>query len=187
LILAVCANIFEEGFWSQARARAYEDHLPLIEILLAMMVGILVMFALPGKRVGFGYALLVPLIFFSAFHLGWNTSPVELTERRGAAIAGAIEEYRQQTGRYPERLSELKPGHLLVLSPPVGNLMDQSWCYDAGGDYYRLGYLLGEYTYFRRVPIISIQVLASAGNPPEPFTICEEMAQQIRTTFAGQE
>jgi hypothetical protein len=183
LVLAAAYGVFWEAFWASARARAYEDHLPFIQFLLVLMSGALLAVFLSGRRrwVGLAYTLLVPVCLFIAFHWGWNTSPARLTEARGAKITAALQKYHDRNGSYPERLEALTPGLLLRIAPPVGNLQGERWCYESTTAGYRLGYVLGEFTYFDLQPKLSVQVFTQAGGLSGPFTDCDQQLQKIKS------
>ena len=67
---------------------------------------------------GVALAVLVAALWF----LYRNTAAVLFTEENassGYAIASALEEYRLNAGRYPEKLAELKPRYLAEIPRPA--------------------------------------------------------------------
>ena len=183
LVLAAAYGIYWDAFWASARARAYEDNMPFVQFLLVLMSCALLAVFLPGRRrwIGLAYTVLVPVCLFLAFHWGWNTSPLRLTQARGAKITAALEKDNERSGRYPESLEALAPGLLLRIAPPIGNLQGERWCYEVAPGAYRLGYVLGEFTYIDLQPKLSVQVFSQAGGLSGPFTACDQQLQEIRS------
>jgi hypothetical protein len=150
-VLVGCAlyQVYWEGIWSAAHARAFEDHLPFAQLLLSLMAGVLLALSLRGRRrwVGAAYALSVTVLSVAALSAGWRVSAFALTAQRAARVERAIQAYQQARGSYPEDLGELTPRYLLFLPPPVV-VRQGSWCYQGGDHAYRLGYVSGDFTYF---------------------------------------
>ena len=64
----------------------------------------------------------------------------QLTEARAERVSEAIENYYGRYGRFPQNLSQLTPRYILSLPEPV-IIYGQTWCYEGGDDYFRLGYV----------------------------------------------
>ena len=151
LICASAYPLFWDGVWSAAHARAFEDHLPFLHILLSMMAGGLLALSLRGWRrfAGPAFVFLVAAAATLALIWGWNVSAFDLTSRRAARIDAAIAQVYRDNNRYPVDLAELTPRYLLYL-PPAVVVRQGDWCYQGGAGYYRLGYISGTFTYFDR-------------------------------------
>ena len=120
------------------------------------------------RSAGFVFALLVPVWMFASFSYGWSVSYHAITEGRASRIQDAIESFHTENGRYPQELSELIPNYLFRIPGPV-ILRGESWCYQGGRDYYRIGAFYREYF---STPL-SLQTYASAGNLPDLPPMCE--------------
>jgi hypothetical protein len=91
--------------------------------------------------------ILVTAITTLALIWGWNVSAFEITEQRSARVNQAIADFYLDNSRYPASLSELTSRYLLYLPPPIV-VRQGDWCYQGGEDFYRLGYVSGQFTYF---------------------------------------
>jgi hypothetical protein len=95
------------------------------------------------KLAALGYLLIVSASIFTVAAAAQRVDQHRLTERRAERVVQAIEAYQAREGRYPQDLDDLTPRYALSLPKPV-ILHGQDWCYDAGADYYRLGYVSQE-------------------------------------------
>ena len=168
-----------DGIWSSAHARAFEDHLPFIPFLLSLIAGVFLALTLRGWRrlVGPLYIVLVTAITVAALAQGWKLSAFEITEHRAAAVKGAVENYYQENGVYPARLAELSPRYLPFLLPPVV-VRTGGWCYQAGNDFYRLGYISGDFTYFESD--FRVETYAQEGNIPIGDWACDGLRARFQ-------
>jgi len=98
----------------------------------------------------------------------WGNVPRARTERRAALINQAILRYSDLHGEYPRSLTDLWPGQLLYIPTPF-MIPRQDWCYQAGEDFYRLGYVYRKYF---STPA-EVKVFASAGQPDDPAWPCD--------------
>lgn len=130
------------------------------------------------RSVGFIFAILVPALMFAAFSYGWSVSYHAITKERASRIQDAIESFYTENGRYSQELSELVPNYLLRIPEPI-ILRGESWCYQGGQDYYRLGAFYREYF---STPL-SLREYASAGNPPETNWACEQQLAAMKTRY----
>jgi hypothetical protein len=180
LIGGIAYQVFWDGVWSAAHARAFEDHLPFAHFILSLAVGVVLAIALRGWRrlAGPLFVLLLTGATTLALILGWNVSAVELTQQRATRIDSAVIRFYQDNGRYPSELAELTPRYQLYLPPPVV-VSQGSWCYQGGEDYYRLGYVSGQFTYFTQN--FDIEVYAQAGEPPVSDWNCDEILAGIES------
>jgi hypothetical protein len=172
--------VFWDGIWSAAHARAFEDHLPFAHFLLSLAAGALLAVSLRGWRrlSGPAFVLLVTGVTTAALAWGWNVSAFELTRQRAARVDAAVGHYYQDNGGYPTDLAALTPRYLFYLPPPVV-VRQGGWCYQGGEDYYRLGYVSGQFTYFEAD--FQTEVYAQAGEPPSASWKCEELVAKFET------
>jgi hypothetical protein len=135
---------------------------------------------LPNKRklLALAFALIVPISMRYAFWIGtygpdgqWGMSPAFVTERRAETVGRAIQRYYDQHGEYPRVLNVLVPRNLVYIPKPI-MIPGQTWCYEGGHDYYRLGYVYRQYFF---TPA-SVRVYAAVGEPPDLGWACEDEA-----------
>jgi hypothetical protein len=177
-------QVFWDGVWSSAHARAFEDHLPFMHFLTGLIAAVMLVLALPGWRRLAGPAFLIALTTATTFALilGWRVSAFALTEERAARVETAIARYHQEHGRFPAELSDLTPDYLLYLPPPVV-VRQAGWCYQGDEDFYRLGYVSGSFTYFEADFITKI--FSQAGRPPEREWACDEWIARFEAGETG--
>jgi hypothetical protein len=182
LLAGAVYQIFWDGIWSSAHARAFEDHLPFAHFLLSLIAGVLLTIMLSGYRkwVGPIYTILVTTVAVLALSWGWDVSAFEMTERRAATVDQAVVNYHRDHGVYPASLADLSPRYLLFLSPPVV-VRTGGWCYQSTEDSYRLGYISGDFTYFERE--FKVETFAQRGELPAGTWACDE----LRTRFEALE
>jgi hypothetical protein len=82
-----------------------------------------------------------------ALSAGWKVSAFELTAQRAQRMVAAINAYREAQGSYPAELGELSPRYILYVPPPVA-VRQGGWCYQGSPEGYRLGFVIGDFTYF---------------------------------------
>ena len=139
-------------------------------ILWALFSGALIINTLPGKTrlIGLSYALIVPLAMIATYRLADPVDSRKLTEQHAAKVNQAIEAYYTHEGRYPDNLQQLTPWYLLSIPKPI-TLSGQTWCYDAGKDYYRLGYINRDYW---SSPFYG-KIYATQGRLPDLPKVCQ--------------
>jgi hypothetical protein len=134
----------------------------------------------PGrtKLAGFFYLLLIPaLVVISA--RAQRVDFRRLTEQRAERVAQAIEAYHARTGRYPQDLRQLTPWYVLSLPGPL-IIYGQAWCYDAGQDYYRLGYV---YRKHWSDPRLTGRIYQTNGQVPDLHPMCEEQVIALQKRY----
>lgn len=181
ILLGISAyQVFWDGVWSAAHARAFEDHLPFNYFLLSLMAGVALALSLKGWRrlAGPAFVVLVTAVTTLALIWGWQISAYEITERRAARVDQAVADYFQDSGRYPASLAELTPGYLVYLPPPVV-VRQGEWCYQASDSGYRLGYVSGGFTY--TYANFKTETYSQAGQPPQGDWICSQLVKQFRS------
>jgi hypothetical protein len=184
LLLCLAATEVRHGMIVEATGRAAEDHFPFFTILLSILAGMLVAGQYRGENqlVRLAYLVLVPVMIAGSYAFAWLFNPQTITQARADRLASAIERYHENQGTYPENLSDLTPAYLpIILGPLTGR--GQIWCYQAGEDYYRLGY-----AYFQRyyqetfpTPYSEIKIPHSLGEAPAGPWICDEELERNQT------
>ncbi len=141
----------------------------------AVAAGMLMGWSLPGGRRlgGLAFAAVVPLALFQVISDGLlTTRPLDLTQARAAAMAQAIERFHAEQGHYPATLAELPAWfHTRLFEPVIWR--DETWCYEGGADFYRLGYVHRP-AFGVPAEYISLKLTASAGAPPAARWVCDE-------------
>jgi hypothetical protein len=140
-------------------------------VLAVLFSGFMLLFTRTGgaKPAGFLYLLLIPaLIAISA--RAQVVDFRQLTEERAERVSQAIETYYARQGHYPQDLRQLTPWYVLSVSAPV-IIYGQDWCYEGGGDYYRLGYVSRQHW---SDPRLTGMIYGAKGEGPEPYWLCEE-------------
>jgi len=179
LLAGMVYQVVWDGIWSSAHARAFEDHLPFIQFMLSLAAGIFLALTLRGWRrlVGPLYFVLVTAVAVVALSQGWKLSAFEMTERRAAVVNDAVVSYYQENGVYPDELSELSPRYVPYVFPPVV-VRTGGWCYQSGDEFYRLGYISGDFTYFDSD--FRVETYAQAGDLPAGSWACDEWRDRFQ-------
>jgi hypothetical protein len=139
--------------------------------ITALMAAVASAWAFSGRRMwaAVGLALLFAAALTPAAVVP-RQAPVELAEARAGRINRAILRFEEENGRYPAALEELSPRYLLFL-PPLISHWQESWCYEAGEGFYRLGY--ADPVYFTYPGEVKVRVFAGAGQIPNSPLPCE--------------
>lgn len=151
----------------------------IIPLLASIFAGVWIASQLPWKIKwsGFCYGLLVTGLIVGVFYLGKQVNSRRLTESRATRITQAIEAYSAREGRYPQQLSQLTPRYLLTIPAPVV-IQGGDWCYRAGADYFRLGYLDRDHW---SSPIVFGRMASAQGNSPLKEDVCQPTIDRLRT------
>jgi len=164
----------------EATGRAAEDHLPFGILVLILVAGMLLAGAVErrGRLAGFIYMLVVPALVITGYVSGSLFDPLAITENRASRIAGAIEDYKAKNGSYPHNLDSLQ---MPILLGPL-NGRGREWCYEAGADYYRLGYVFFQRYYETTYPFpyYEIKVPYSAGETPPGPWMCDDALSRYK-------
>jgi hypothetical protein len=179
LLLVIGHLIVTETVWVQA-----EDSIsviPGVVFIVATAAAMLLAWAIRGWRrlAALGFALLVILTASYASALGWRMSPTGLTEVRAEKIERAIQRYDERNGQYPPELAVLTPFYLWRIPQPM-IFRDQTWCYEGGDDYYRLGYV-HQPTFGVPPEYISIRIHSAVGEPPESSWPCDDELEKAKS------
>lgn len=154
-----------------------------IPLFAAFAGGAFLAIALPGKRKlgGAAYTLLLIALIATVFASSQRVDFRRLTAVRAERVAQAIEAYDRRHGRYPRDLQQLTPGTILSVSEPV-IIFGQSWCYDSGDDYYRLGYVDREHW---SDPRLIGRIARATGNAPPDSRLCEQQIGALLERYGG--
>jgi hypothetical protein len=177
LLLVIGDQIVTETVW--VRAEDSLSVIPIILFIVATAAAMLLAWAVTGWRrlAALGFVLMVTLTVSYASNLGWRLSPTFSTEARAEKIERAIHRYYERQGHYPSRLANLMPFYLWRIPQPM-IFRDQTWCYEGGDDYYRLGYVhqpgFGWHD-------ISIRIHDAVGEPPEPSWPCNDALEKAKS------
>ena len=89
--------------------------------------------------------------------------------------------FQQDTGGYPEDLSELSPRYLPIIFGPLTG-RGQVWCYQAGENYYRLGYAFYQRYYYQSPldPFSEVKIYRQVGQPPPGPWMCDQELELIK-------
>jgi len=141
---------------------------PMLAVLLS---GLTLLIALPSKTklAGIAYLLLVPALMIWVSTLAQRVDFRVLTSQRADRVVQAIESFYAREGRYPASLSELTPRFVLSLPEPV-IIYGQTWCYESGDGYYRLGYVDREHW---SDPRMIGRIFKAEGQPAQQSLMCE--------------
>lgn len=147
---------------------------------VAIGVGMVMSLMLPGKQrlAGLLFMVVVPLFIYQSFEAGWRVSYHDITEKRAERITQALTHFQAREGYYPKTLEALRPRDLLLVPQPM-ILAGESWCYQGGTDFYRLGAFYRE---FFSSPV-SLRVYAAAGEPPATPWTCEERLADMKEQY----
>ena len=149
----------------------------ILPVLAAIYSGVMLAINLPAwKILSFLYALLLPAAMIAVSVIASQVDFRQLTQERAGRIVRAIQAYHEREGHYPQSLRQLSPRYLLSLSEPVV-LYGQSWCYDGGDDFYRLGYV---YRKHWSDPNLIGQVYTATGEAPDLPPICGQEIAALR-------
>lgn len=176
LILKTLLNLY----WLTAWDATYD---PLgfiwivVPVLVAVFSGILLLIQLqkPAVWVGLGYLLLVPGLLIAVSTRAQQVDFRQLTETHARQVSQRVEAYYAREGRYPQGLRQVKPWYLASLPGPF-IIYGQDWCYQAGEDYFQLGYVYREHW---SSPELIRRTYKTAGKPPDPRGICAEEIEAL--------
>lgn len=152
--------------------------LPLMAVLFS---AVLLSLVLPEKlkQAGLLFLLLIPLLLITVSAVAQRVDFRWLTEERAERINRGIEKYYEENGRYPQELQQLTPRYLLSLPDPI-IIYGETWCYDRGDGYYRLGYLDRDHW---SDPRLIGRIYKTAGELPDLQRMCEREFASIQQRY----
>ena len=172
--------IFWGSVWDATSDGLYGIFLSQQAGIIAIGTGMVMTITLRGKSrlAGILFILIVTVILNQPFEMGWRVSYHEITESRAARIVRALDQFKEREGYFPESLGALTPRDLLFIQQPI-ILAGKEWCYQGGGNFYRLAAYYREYF---STPV-SLRVYASDGEPPAGTWECEERLAEIKARY----
>lgn len=181
LLIGVLAyNIYWSSLWDQTTDGLWGIFMAGSTSISAIAAGMIMGVRTAGKRRGVGglFAILLPVVLFGAFQLGYGTDYQALTAQRAARIQSALERYKTKNGVYPEDLQGLVPGELIAVPQPL-IYPGEGWCYQSGPDFYQLS------TYYRSYfsTPFSLRVYAASGNPPGLDAACQSHLVELKRKY----
>lgn len=153
----------------------------VIPIFVAIFSGVILSISLPGwaKLGGLFYSLLIIALMIAVSARAGRVNFRQLTEERAERVSRAIESYYSREGRYPQDLRQLIPGYALSLPGPV-IIFGQGWCYDGGGNYYRLGYV--DRLHWSDPRLIG-RIYTAKGEMPDLHPMCEQEVAALHDRY----
>ena len=147
-------------------------------ILAVLFSSVTLSAALSGKSklAGPVYALLVPVLMIAVSACAQRVDFRQLTEQRAGRVSQAIADYHAREDRFPQNLRQATPWYARAFPRPV-IIYGQDWCYDAGDDTYRLGYVYREHW---SAPGLTGRIFSSEGEAPGLHPICDEEIAALR-------
>lgn len=124
------------------------------------------------------YLLLIPILIVISSHTQ-QADFHHLTESRAEKVSQKLDAYYAHEGHYPENLQTLFPRYFISIPRPV-IIYEQNWCYDAGTDYYRIGYLSRDHW---SSPNLFGQTFRVWGEVPGLPAICEQEAEALQKRY----
>ncbi|NJC94844.1 MAG: hypothetical protein FIB03_00665 [Anaerolineae bacterium] len=180
LILYLAYIIYWGSIWDHTDDGLLGLSLVQPSAITAIGAGMVMILATRGKSrpVGLLFMLIVPVMLNQSFERGWRVSYHEITEGRAERIAGALDQFKEREGHYPESLNELSPRDLLFIQQPM-ILAGEKWCYESDGNYYRLAAFYRE---FFSAPV-SLRLYKSAGDVPTSPIPSEERLAEMKGKY----
>jgi hypothetical protein len=177
-------SIFWASVWDHTNDGLTGLALSQPSALVAVGAGMVMAMTLSGRRRGAGllFAILAPLLLLQSFEQGWQVSYHDLTEARAERIAQALAAYHRRDGVYPPTLEALTPRDLLRVPQPV-ELQGETWCYQGGNDFYRLGAFSRE---FFSMPV-TLQLYATKGEPDSDWACAGQLAMMKERYYSPME
>ncbi len=169
-----------ESIWDQTTDGLGGLFVQMISILSAAAGGMVIALKArrAGRLLGIGFALATAIAVNAGFDWGWQVNFPQLTENRAARITDSLEQFHTQEGQYPTNLAELSPRFMLRVPGPV-MFRNEGWCYQGGGQAYRLAAFSHEYF---GMPV-SLHVYSSAGEVGDQPLPCQERLAEMQERY----
>lgn len=129
------------------------------------------------------YAVMMAVSITILFAVTTRIDPRQVIVQRAEQINMAIQTYHTANGQYPPSLASLVPRYLLTIPNPM-LFRDQTWCYEGGDDFYRLGYIHRP-SFGVPAESITLHTHASAGKPPAKGWECDTVLVKYRERWTG--
>jgi len=95
-------------------------------------------FRFSRKAIGILIGIAIVVAMFVAIRIAYYFSPTVVRERDGIVLARAIDQYKVDTGHYPQSLDELHPQYVADLKSPKDHW---GWLYVSTDRDFTLGYV----------------------------------------------
>jgi len=180
LIACLAYTIYWGSVWDHTSDGLFGVFAAQLSAPVGIGAGMLMILALRGRYrlAGILFIIAVPIIIYQSFEAGWRVSYHEITERRAARIARALDRFHTREGHFPESLDTLMPRDLLLIQQPV-ILAGEEWCYEGSKDYYLLSAFYRE---FFSSPV-SLHEYESAGALPASPSACENQLAAMKEKY----
>jgi hypothetical protein len=132
-----------------------------------------------AKPVGLYYAAFSLAALFAVSTFAQRVDFRQLTETRAGQVSQAIESYYARAGHYPEDLQQLVPWDMLSIPEPV-IIYGQGWCYQGGGDAYRLGYISRDVWFS---PMLIGKIYKTQRKAADPAHLCDAEMAALRISY----
>lgn len=132
-----------------------------------------------AKMAALFFGIGVPLLLIALAEQAQTVDFRQLTEQHAAQVSAAVEKYYDRNGRYPQNLHQLTPRYFLSLPKPV-IIFGQTWCYDEGEAFYRLGYVSRQHW---SDPRLTGELYKSIGTVPELAPLCQEEVATMQARY----
>ena len=184
LLSTLAYTTFWSSVWDQTSDGLGGRFLSSSSSVVAVGAGMVMAVKLTGwQRVsGLLFAIVAPLLLLLSFEWGWQVSYHDLTESRAERITQALASYQQREGAYPQTLEALTPRDLLYLPQPV-EIQGETWCYQGGTHFYRLGAFYRE---FFSMPV-QLHVYAAQGEPDSEWACTAQLATMKERYYSPME
>jgi hypothetical protein len=180
LLINLVYTIFWVSIWDHTDNGLGGVWMAITGSFLSVAAGGLIMERRKGwlRTVGWIYLLPVTALIWAAFGIGIRYPYHPISDQRAVRIQDAIQKYFEKNGAYPIALSDLVPSQLLWV-PRQLILRSEDWCYQGGGDYYRLGVFWRS----RFSSKLEVKVYALDGSPPEAGWACQEKLAKMKHKY----
>lgn len=186
--LVLCAAILGKTlynlYWLLAWDMTYDplDFLWLVlPVYAALLSGFILLATLPGRAKLASLYTPIVLALLAITYIGARQIPFR--ERNQAAaerVTRALDSFYAREGRYPQRLQELVPRDVRFFPKPF-IIYGQDWCYEGGGDFYRLGYVDRDHW---SSPNFSAQLVSASEKTPTKLPpLCESEIAVLQRRF----
>jgi len=155
----------------------------VVPILAVFFSSSAISMALQGrlKFTGVLYALFVPALLIIMANVAIQVDFREVTRERAGQIAEAVEAYHARSGEYPQTIADATPWYRISFPKPMV-IYGQTWCYESGADYYRLGYVDREHW---SDPRLIGRIYKAKGEVPDLHRMCEAEVTAIQKHDPG--
>jgi hypothetical protein len=180
LLTKTLHNLYWLTVWDNAND-SLEYFLLVVPVVAVLFSAVMLSITLPGRTKWTGplYAMFILASMVAVFARAQQVDFRQLTEERADQVSQAIETYYAQAGHYPQDLRQLTPWTILTIPGPV-IIYGQGWCYEAGVDYYRLGYIYRDHW---SSPILTGRIYKTKGQALDLSHLCDAEIAALRKRY----